>query len=351
MRPRLSVIVPAFQCTPYLRVTLDALQRSTLPRAAWELIVVDDCSTDDTADFARTMADLVLTTTDGPRGPGCARNIGARHAHGDVVVFVDADVVVAPDTLALIDARMQDRSIGAVFGSYDAYPSAPGTISQYRNLLHHYVHHENPGEASTFWAGCGAIRRTAFLAVGGFDERRFPRPQIEDIELGYRLRAMGETIILDPHVQGKHLKRWTLQGMIRTDLRERAIPWMHLLIERREILSTGPLNLRWRQKVLTLSTCLALLLVGVAAIMRDARWLLPAGLLAGLTILGDFALLAWFSRTRGLVFASTVLPLRWAFYIISGIGAAWAIATHRWRQQHPLPLPLRESPRSGAAKP
>lgn len=346
--PRMSVIVPAYRCTPYLRVTLDALERSTLPRDAWELIVVDDSSGDDTADFARTKADLVLTTDDGPRGPGCARNLGARQAHGDVVVFVDADVVVAPETLALIDERMQDRNIGAVFGSYDAFPSAPGLVSQYRNLLHHYVHHQNAGHASTFWAGCGAIRRTTFLKVGGFDEQRYPRPQIEDIELGYRLRAHGETIVLDPRIQGKHLKQWTLSGMIRTDLRERAIPWMHLLIERHETLGAGPLNLHPRQKVLTVVSCLALLLLGVAAITLDSRWLLLVGALAGLIILGDLTLFLWFSRARGPLFASAVVPLRWAFYVVSGVGATWAILTHRWRPQHPPPLPLREALRAQA---
>ena len=57
-------------------------------------------------------------------------------------------------------------------------------VSQYRNLLHHFVHQHGHAEASTFWAGCGAIRRAAFDAVGGFDAARFPRPSIEDIELG-----------------------------------------------------------------------------------------------------------------------------------------------------------------------
>lgn len=347
-RPRMSVIVPAYRCTPYLRVTLEALERSTLARDVWELIVVDDSSDDDTADVARTKADLVLTTDDGPRGPACARNIGARQAHGAVIVFVDADVVVMPDTLALIDERMQDHNIGAVFGSYDAFPSAPGLVSQYRNLLHHYVHHQHPGDASTFWAGCGAVRRDAFLEVGGFDEHRYPRPQIEDIELGYRLRAHGVVIVLDPRIQGKHLKRWTLSGMIRTDLRERAIPWMHLLIERNETITPGPLNLHWRQKLLTVSSCLALLLLAVAAMTLDSRWLLPVSVLAGVIVLGDLALFAWFSRARGPLFASAAVPLRWAFYVVSGVGAAWAIVTHRWHPRHPPPAPLREAVRAQA---
>jgi hypothetical protein len=72
-----------------------------------------------------------------------------------------------------------------------------------------------------------------FLAIGGFDTVRFPRPQIEDIELGYRLRDAGGRIVLDPTVQGTHLKQWTFWRMLRTDVIDRGIPWMRLLLERR----------------------------------------------------------------------------------------------------------------------
>ena len=83
-------------------------------------------------------------------------------------------------------------------------------VSQYRNLLHHFVHQEGNPEASTFWAGCGAVRRAAFDAVAGYDEARFRRPSIEDIELGYRLRRAGYRIRLDRDLQCTHLKRWRL---------------------------------------------------------------------------------------------------------------------------------------------
>ena len=88
---------------------------------------------------------------------------------------------------------------------------APGLVSQYRNLLHHFVHQQGDPEASTFWAGCGAVRRDAFDAVGGFDDGAFRRPSIEDIELGYRLRGGRATASASTAVSGTHLKRWTLR--------------------------------------------------------------------------------------------------------------------------------------------
>ena len=96
-------------------------------------------------------------------------------------------------------------------------------MSQYRNLLHHYVHQRGQIEASTFWGACGAIRRSVFEEVGGFDEERYPRC-IEDIELGYRLRRAGHRIVLDKNLQGTHLKKWTLWSVIRTDVCCRAMP-------------------------------------------------------------------------------------------------------------------------------
>jgi len=106
--------------------------------------------------------------------------------------FVDADVVIAQARSSVSGASSPDiPSRRAVFGSYDARPSDGSMVSRYRNLLHHFVHQRGNPEASTFWAGCGAIRRSVFHEVGGFDAGRFRRASIEDIELGYRLRAQA----------------------------------------------------------------------------------------------------------------------------------------------------------------
>ena len=106
-------------------------------------------------------------------GPAAARNHGARHARGEILFFVDADVVVAPGAVEhVMRVLSRDPDVAAVFGSYDASPPQPSIVSQYRNLLHHFVHQEGNPEASTFWAGCGAVRRAVFEAVGGLSTPR-----------------------------------------------------------------------------------------------------------------------------------------------------------------------------------
>ena len=165
-----------------------------------------------------------------------------------MLVFVDADVVVHGDAIErLRGAFAADPALTAAFGSYDDAPAAPGTVSRFRNLLHHHVHASSPGPAETFWAGLGAVRRDAFAEAGGFDADRFPGPAVEDIDLGRRLRARGGRIVLDPEIRGTHLKRWSLAGMVRTDLAQRAIPWTRVQLEERRLASV--LNLGWRQRV------------------------------------------------------------------------------------------------------
>jgi GT2 family glycosyltransferase len=191
-------------------------------------------------------------------GPGAARNAGAARATGDVIVFVDADVLVHPDALARICDRFDDPSVGALFGAYDDRVATRRLVAAFRNLLHHHVHTRAPGPAETFWAGLGAVRSDVFRAAGGFDERRFGRASIEDVELGMRLADLGTRIVLDPGVRGTHLKDWTARQMLHTDVFRRGVPWVELIVERRRVPSS--LNLGWGERasaMLAVGTVLA----------------------------------------------------------------------------------------------
>src|SRR5688500_4137339 len=191
--PYLSVIVPVYQGRTLLPGCLESLVASELPREQWELIVVDDGSTDGSGDLARPVAAQVVRVTGGPKGPAVARNRGAEGARGEVLVFIDADTGVHSATLSrlarpesqrpaqagrgtggpkgpavarsrgsegargevlvFIDADtrvhsdplsrfaalMRERpEVNAVFGAYDDAPAHPSFLSQYRNLLHRY---------------------------------------------------------------------------------------------------------------------------------------------------------------------------------------------------------------------
>lgn len=317
----LTVIVPSLNGRELLPVSLDALASSELARDRWELIVVDDGSTDDTFDIAGRWADRVFRVEDGPRGPAYARNRGAELATGDVLVFVDADVVVHEDTLRrIVEAFEEDPELGAIFGAYDDEPAHPSFLSQYRNLLHRHVHVRGAGEAETFWAGCGAIRTEAFRRVGGFDTKRFPRPQIEDIELGYRLRDAGHRIEIRPEIQAKHLKRWSFRDMVRTDFLDRALPWMLLILERdaqghvAKTLNVSPL-----EKIKTALVGMAILLAALGVAFRDPGWAVAAGAALLTVMLLNWPTYRWFGELRGWSFALRVIPFHLLYHFLSGL--------------------------------
>lgn len=207
-------------------------------------------------------------------GPAAARNAGALPASGDILVFVDADVAVHPDAFQRIRRRFEtDPELTAVFGSYCDTPAADGVVSNFRNLLHHYVHQGAAGPAYSFWAGLGAIRRDAFHASGGFDSTEYRTPMMEDIELGMRLVDGGARIELDPELQATHMKAWTLRAMVRTDLKSRGVPWVTLLARRGH--SSTALNLAWRHRLSALAT------VGATAAVLTRHPRTAAALMAG----------------------------------------------------------------------
>jgi glycosyltransferase involved in cell wall biosynthesis len=314
----LSVIVPVGEGGPAVARCLAALAmaRARVPRS--ELIVVADGSQDGSAERAAAAGARVLRT---PRsGPAAARNVGAEEGRGEILFFVDADVAVRPDTLERVVAAFRaDPALDACFGSYDDVPGDPGFLSQYRNLFHHFVHQSARAEATTFWSGCGAIRRALFVELGGFDARRYRRPSIEDIDLGYRLlRARpAARIRLIKDLQVCHLKRWTVAALLRSDIRDRGIPWTRLLW--REKLhpagsgaNTRDLNLQVSNRA---SVVLVWLLLTVAALgaVWPGLWLALAPLALGLLAL-NWPLYAFFARVRGRRFALAAIPWHWLYY-------------------------------------
>jgi glycosyltransferase involved in cell wall biosynthesis len=324
-----SVIVPVHQGAQILPKSLGALAQSDLPRDSWELIVVDDASTDGTAQVASRYADTVVTLGRKPQGPSYARNRGVEAARGDVIVFIDADVCVHRETLGrFAEIFAENPGFSAVFGSYDTAPPAPGLVSQYRNLLHHWVHQQNGGDAETFWAGCGAIRREVFLEAGMYDEWHFSRPQIEDIELGHRLKALGHRISLDPDIQATHLKRWTLRNMIATDFRDRGVPWTRLLIQRGIVSRSQSLNLRLIERVNTVLVWLGAMSPVVALGARDARWLVLTLILVLPVLWFNRHLYGFFRRHRGFWFALRAVPLHLIYYFLNGIAVGWGWLVH-----------------------
>jgi glycosyltransferase involved in cell wall biosynthesis len=328
---RISVIVPVRNGRAHLPRCLEALSRSDY--ANFEVIVVDDCSTDTTSKIAEHYGARCLRT---PRnmGPGGARNLGAHSAEGEILAFVDADVVLPPGALRLIAEDFErDADLAAVFGSYDDRPAWQTFVSQYKNLMHHYVHQISSESAATFWAGCGAIRKAVFEEFSGFDGAKYTAPSIEDIALGLELARCGRRILLDKRLQAKHLKRWTVHNLLRADIFYRAVPWSQLILNSRRL--PRDLNLTYSSRASSVLTALLTLVLMSLAVTVTGLMHLPAGLLLAATALLCLALLLlnrevyfFFVRKRGWWFAARSVLAHWCYYLYSGVTFFLCAADH-----------------------
>jgi glycosyltransferase involved in cell wall biosynthesis len=306
-----TVIVPFHRDIAQLAASLAAVRRS-MPDA--QIVLAADGAQEEYQPLAEAnRAEVVVVP--GPSGPAVARNRAAALASGKVLVFVDSDVVVAPDAIPGICALLdREPGVAAVFGAYDRRPPARNFMSQFKNLSHAYVHETGNPEASTFWAGLGAVRTETFRSVGGFDER-FGRPSVEDIDLGYRIRRAGHRLRLDPRFRGAHLKRWTLLGCVRTDLFARGVPWTQLI--RRFHPTSNDLNLNLS---LRLSVVVSYLLVAASVTSWFALWAFVPAIVSAAALVGlNFDYYRWFARHRGPVFAVMVFPVHLLHHLCNGI--------------------------------
>ena len=318
-----SVVVPVYNGGSDLKECLAAIKGTISPSS--ELIVVDDGSTDGSLDVAKMLGARVFSTGS-RKGPGAARNLGAQHARGEYICFIDADCLIRPDTLKRLQRLIKSTpELDAVFGSYDDAPRDKGLISQFKNLSHHYVHQVSNERASTFWAGCGCIKRSLFLQLGGFDTDRFCRPSIEDIHLGYRAKMAGANIYLAKDIQVSHLKKWTLSNLIKTDVLMRGVPWTRLLLANRQC-RVYELNLRLEQRLSVIAACLMPLATVISIWFSEAALLVVSSSLLLYLFNRDFYI--FLANKRGLAFAIACLPLHFLYFLYSGLSFSVAFLQH-----------------------
>jgi len=255
---KISVIIPVHDINKTFLECLNSYKKSTL--LPLEIIIVLDGIPDN--EKIQVIKDIPVHIIESSfnQGPALARNLGASKAKGSILYFGDSDVSIHPDTLEKVSQKFRSNSqIDAVIGSYDDQPIHQSTLSKYRNLLHHFTHQQNAGPIQSFWGACGTIKKEVFEKVGGFS-KAYPKPSIEDIELGYRVSKEGYKIELDPTIQVKHHKKWTFKNVITTDLFQRAIPWTKLLQEYK-LFNTSSLNVNKKEKLAVLLLLFSLLAI------------------------------------------------------------------------------------------
>ncbi len=218
--PQMSVIVPAYNAGETLVHCIKAVRgQKGVRKEDIEIIVVDDDSDDKSANAVAGLADRVIRLEEN-QGAAAARNRGAREASGELLVFVDADVLPAPQALPIFcRAFHEDPSLRAAVGGYTELPALPGLVNKYHNAFTRYHHDLSPKDIDWFWGALGAVKKEAFHEVGGFDER-YRAASAEDMELGKALYSAGCRIAYLPAVKGAHAHDFSLSGMLKNDYKK-----------------------------------------------------------------------------------------------------------------------------------
>ena len=333
-----TVIVPAHNAEATLPACLAALARMSYP--VREIIVFVDGSSDATAAIAEAAGARVIRNTGAPRGPAHGRNVAAREARSQLLLFVDADVVIGEDCLTILVRELCESGAAAAFGSYDDHPAATRLAGLYANLRHHFVHQNSAREASTFWSGIGLIERDVYLEFGGYDEDRFAHPSIEDVELGMRLKNAGHRIRLAPEAQGQHRKDWTLRRVWHTDVVRRALPWSRLLVEGRA--EGADLNLSQAERLKALVAAATFVALFVALV--DWRVLLAAAALFALYLFLNRAFISVLARKLGPARAFGGALLHLCYHVYSLGAYLWVVAAHTLRTAFARTAPSEDAP-------
>ncbi len=189
--PNFSVIVPAYNAEGLIQHCLDALEHQTATRETYEVIVVDDGSTDGTRAVAESHGARVLTQTN--RGAGAARNLGVQNARGKIVLFTDADCVPDSRWIETMTAPFDDPEIVGVSGVKKTHQR--NIWAQFIQVEFDYRYDRIGTHRWTDFvdSAAAAYRRQTFLANGGFDSSL---KEAEDVDLSYRLAELGCALVL-----------------------------------------------------------------------------------------------------------------------------------------------------------
>lgn len=205
-RPRVSVIVPAYNCEQWIDACLDSILASDYPQELFDVICVDNASTDRTPEILREFQSRVTVLRESKRGASAARNTGLRAAQGPIIAFTDADCMVDPGWLSALVGPLTRGEADAVGGRIRARDEA-GPVELFGERVHDHckaIQYFRPPYLITMNM---ATRLDLLQSVDGFDERWL---RGQDSDLSCRLLAAGARFSYAPNAVIRHHNRDTL---------------------------------------------------------------------------------------------------------------------------------------------
>ena len=233
MKTEFSVIIPTYNSKETIRLLLDSLYKQTYKE--FEVIVCDDNSSDGTPDIVSKYP-VRLFNLGKNMGAAYARNYGAKQAQGDILAFFDADVILEENVMSKFHKRFKEEHINVLIGMYAGEPAKEGFLQEFKALQEQaWYDHIPDDEAIPFTPYAGAIRKTLFFEVGGFDEK-YADADVEDYEFTIGLIRKSK-IHIDKSIKVKHHFPG-LKKLIKSYFR-RCFMWTEIFLRQKEFQTNG----------------------------------------------------------------------------------------------------------------
>ena len=325
-RPYVSVILPVYNGGVYLERSLGALRASRY--RDYELIVVDDGSTDDTAALLDRFEPDVFIRNPRNLGVYASRNLAAERARGEVLFFVDADIVVRPDTLTRVHRHFAEDARDCVIGLYSLDHPNVDLCSRYKNTWIRYTYLRAFDRVNWFFTAVGAVRRSLWEACGRFDPVFRPETGGGDIDFGRRLVAHGVDIFGDDALEVVHLKQFDLTRLLRNDM-FRAYGLTRLALRRRREGAIRRGRVANVPSDFATGVVLSWLTTGAAVVtpVVPAAALGVAGAL-GAYVVTNLSFYRFVANSFDWGTSLRVAPLMFSDHAASGLGVAAAVTQH-----------------------
>jgi GT2 family glycosyltransferase len=262
----LSIVIPSLH-SPIIDRVVAALHAQTARHAIHEIIVVGQDR------YGLIPPEATCICTERPVSAAAARNLGARHASGDLLLFIDSDCIAAPDLAEQLLAA-QASGPRVISGAVEPEGGSYWTLADNLLVFAEYLPAAAPGPRSTLPSLVLCLPRALFLAMGGFDEH-FPGAAGEDLDFGLRLRAAGHTLHFEPRARVRHLHPRTTPGGIWRHLR--SFGRAHLRVARAHptTLAGAASRLRRGHAALIIAAALPLALLDTLRLFVEHRALRP----------------------------------------------------------------------------
>jgi glycosyltransferase involved in cell wall biosynthesis len=209
-KKKISVILPVHNAEKTLGDCLKRIYASDFHN--FEVIVVDDKSTDKSVEIAKRFPCKIIKLRK-RSGAGIARNVGAKKAKGEILCFIDSDILIKKNTLSLIEDDF-DKGNKVVVGIFSKKTRFKNFVSNYKNLFNRFFFLHRKTHSNIFFTGIGAIKKDIFFKLGGFGAY-YNESSIEDVEFGFRLRDAGYRIIIDKNIEVEHIKHFSLFDILK----------------------------------------------------------------------------------------------------------------------------------------